>query len=908
MSTDSNMKHCILILIFFGAASISVAQSKLDQINNLLIDANYTEAVSMIDRAISQTTDKSAVVLLENKKAEALIRLGRFDEADHVLKLADQQINQTTNASFLQAVIQATEGFLYLNQGRNDRALESLQKSISLFATAGKENGLEAAQALSFLGQAYINTGKYNQAEEQLQMALSLREKESKDSEIIAASYNDLGLVYSFMQNNDRALEYYEKALAIYQKIHGNEHPKIAIANTNIGVIYRNMELYGDAINDFEASLKIWDKVYSKPHPSKAFVLSNLAQTYSKMSDQKAALGFYERALTMYEESYGKKHPDVARVLNTIGNIKLASRNYTGALANYQEALKANITDFESSNVKINPSLKNFYNGNVLLYSLLLKAQGLEALYYGKTLKFADLLLALQTLHTCDSLIDKLRQQITNESDKISLGVVATEVYGDGVRIAFNAGMNSVHKKRFFEDAFYFAEKSKSAVLLEAISDSDAKSFAGIPKTLLEEEKSLKSAIALCTQKLAQKPSPEEEKYLRETSFSLNRSYETFTKTLEHEYPSYFNLKFNSSSPSIKDIQSLLDTKTTLLSYFIDDKNTRLYIFIISKGKFHIIDHALPADFDKTITGLRNSLFFNDFDVFMKSSQKLSDLLLPAISSSTSDLVILPTGRLGIIPFETLLTHKLNDKQTNYNNLPYLLAKYNVRYEFSAGLLLQKAKAKQHQPAGRALSILLCAPVTFAEKENLSDLPGTESEVKDISALFGEKSFTKELYLKKDANENLVKSDKLKNFELLHFATHGIVDENNPELSRIFLQSNSDAEDGNLYTGEIYNLELNANLVTLSACQTGLGKISKGEGVIGLSRALVYAGAKNVIVSFWSVADESTAELMKDFYKSLLANPAANYGQDLRTAKLNLIKNGKYSAPYYWAPFILIGF
>jgi CHAT domain-containing protein len=116
------------------------------------------------------------------------------------------------------------------------------------------------------------------------------------------------------------------------------------------------------------------------------------------------------------------------------------------------------------------------------------------------------------------------------------------------------------------------------------------------------------------------------------------------------------------------------------------------------------------------------------------------------------------------------------------------------------------------------------------------------------------------------------------------------------------------SEDGNLFAGEIYNLNLNASLVTLSACQTGLGKISKGEGVIGLSRALVYAGAKSLIVSFWSVADESTAELMKDFYREMLQHPQATFSTNLRQAKLRLIQNEKYTAPYYWAPFILIGF
>ena len=188
------------------------------------------------------------------------------------------------------------------------------------------------------------------------------------------------------------------------------------------------------------------------------------------------------------------------------------------------------------------------------------------------------------------------------------------------------------------------------------------------------------------------------------------------------------------------------------------------------------------------------------------------------------------------------------------------------------------------------------------------ELPGTESEVKAISQLFSSKNFKSTVLTRQDADEKKIKDGTLKNFSYLHFATHGIVDETNPDLSRIYLHTTSESEDGNLYSGEIYNMDLNANLVTLSACQTGLGKISKGEGVIGLSRALVYAGSKNIIVSFWSVADQSTESLMKIFYREVLNSPPQNFSHSLREAKLHLINDSKYSSPYFWAPFILIGF
>jgi CHAT domain-containing protein len=205
-------------------------------------------------------------------------------------------------------------------------------------------------------------------------------------------------------------------------------------------------------------------------------------------------------------------------------------------------------------------------------------------------------------------------------------------------------------------------------------------------------------------------------------------------------------------------------------------------------------------------------------------------------------------------------------------------------------------------------AILLCAPVSFPVNDQLNDLPGTEAEVKAISGLFQSKSFKNASYVHQDASEQLIKSDKIGDYNLLHFATHGVVDENNPELSRVFLQSSSEAEDGNLFAGEIYNLKLRANLVTLSACQTGLGKISKGEGVVGLSRALAYAGAQNILVSFWSVGDASTAALMTDFYGHLLGGNNQDYSRNLRKAKLDLIQKADFSAPYYWAPFVLIGF
>jgi CHAT domain-containing protein len=884
----------ILLLLTIIACHTAYGQRELQEIDNLIIDGQFDKALIVIE----QQKNVAPAFPLLNKKAEVLIRQGKYDEAEQLL--ASLATEQRSNVEL--AALKTNRGLLYLNIGRNDLASDNLEDALRRWDAEGKSQTLEAAQTQSHIGNLFRSTGKYVQAEEQLTMSLMTRQKLLNEKhELIAASLNDLGLLYS-QTDMDKALSYYEKALSLYEGLHGKDHPKIAIANTNMAYIYSRMELFGDAVNNFENALAIWNKMYPGAHPSKAFVLFSLGTTNERMKNLPAAKQYYEKALAIYRETYKTKHPEIARVLNALGNIEKADNKFPAALAYYEKAMEANHPHFAAKAIGDNPTVGAFYDGNVLLYSLLYKAQTLEASHFGRTLRFKELLEAIRTLQSCDTLIDRLRQQTRNEGDKIALGTIAAEVYADGVRICAEAAHAALNKSTYLKQAFYFAEKSKAAVLTGAISDANAKSFAGIPASLLDQEKQLKAAIAMVSQKLAQMPEAKEEQYLRETYYELNRGYELFSHHLEQEYPAYYNLKYNNAAPSVDEIAKRLQPGSLLLSYFIDDKNSRLYLFKLTSKGLTLEQRSLPVQFDRYLVGLRNSLFYSDLATYREASAILSALLLPKLSGATTDLIIIPTAKLGTIPFEALLTRKATATDT-YQTMPYLARKASVRYEFSCGLILQKQVRKKVENS----SILLCAPVTFASA-SVSDLPGTEEEVQTISSLFDHRKLPTRVLLRDKADELTIKNAELKRYSLVHFATHGLVDEKNPELSRIFLNSGHGSEDGNLYAGEIYNLELNADLVTLSACQTGLGKIAKGEGVIGLSRALVFAGARNCMVSFWSVADESTAALMKDYYTILLNSPTHNYSATLQQAKLNLINSGQYSSPFYWAPFILIGF
>ncbi len=875
-----------LTVAFYG----SMAQKNLVKIDSLVKVAAYKEALQFI-RFEKTRAKNDSMSFLENSEAEILITQGNLNEAEQLLLT----INIST--PYLRAITQSTTGFLNLNKGRYDLANENLQTALATFQSIGKSDTKEAARCLANIASYYMATGKYNKAEEYETIALQLRQKLfGESSEEVAASYNNLGTIY-LNSDPDRSLDYYEKALVTYQRIHQNNHPKLAIANTNIGMAYNQLELYGDAINSFDTAKKIWEQIYPDGHPNLAIVLRNIGTAYAKQKNQKVAEEFYEKAISIYTKAYGTKHPDLASALNSLGSLQLSNNEYDKAIATFQKSIVANAPLFNSSNLESNPIGADYYNPMVLVYSINFKAKALESKYFGRSLKLNDLKTALRCIHKCDSLIDDIRHQSTDEQDKLALGTVAAEVYEVGVRVAHTTAENSINPIPYFEKAFYFAEKSKSSVLLESIAETQAKSFAGIPQELLDQELKIKSSIAVLVQKLTQKPAEQEEKEIREKLFVLNNEYTSFVKKLEKDFPNYFNLKFSQAINSVEDIQRYLDENTGLISYFLAEKTNRLYQFAITKQRFKVKDSSIPPDLNRLLKGFMNSILFSDFETYKKTSLPIAALLKPNVDRQIKELVIVPTGRIGTIPFEALPSGRI--KGTNFNQVSYWLEEYAISYEFASNLFIQKGKEKL---ATENPTIFLCAPVTFPEKDNLSQLPGTEEEVNTISRLFASSKLLKF----EKATETAIKSKQISNFNYLHFATHGIVDEENPESSKIFLQT-SDSDDGNLYAGEIYNLELNANLAILSACQTGLGKISKGEGVIGLSRALTYAGAKNIVVSFWSVADESTSKLMIDFYTALLSTQPIRFNRSLQQAKLKMTKTTAYSNPFFWAPFVLLG-
>jgi CHAT domain-containing protein/Tfp pilus assembly protein PilF len=889
------------------------------QADSLYRNAQFDLSLDFFDKA-SAAYSKNKIwdryAVCQNKKAEANIRKSNLEYAE---QLAMQNLSFIADhfpaGGLLEASVDDILGEIQLNKGRNDLALDYLQKSQKIYQRSAQSKTAAAASVFNHLGLVYWNSGNIDLALEHLLKALEMRKEIfGENNSEVAGSYNNIGLIYAD-SDPEKALEYYNKALQINLNLYPEKHPSLAASYNNIAFINRKQGNYLEALTNLEKVLVIWKSVYNEDHPNVAFVYSNKGAIYAEEGKYEAALDYYRDALAIYRKNYGEKHPELANTYNLIGIAFQHEKKYRLALENFQSALVANAPGFNSRSILDNPSGKEYYNSNLMLVSLMLKAEALETQYFAKTLKLKELQMSAGTLLLCDTLIEGIRQSRVNKSDKIALGNVAAEVYEDGIRINLSLA-DLTGKKKYWNTAFFFSEKSKSSVLLEAISETEAKHFANIPDKLLESEKQLKVDIAFYEQKLAARPSPEDEKKYRDKLFTLNREYNDFSKDLENKYPEYYNLKFNVHVSTVPEVQASLDVQTALISYFIADKSQRVYIFRITRKNFEVIDVQKEEDFEKNMKGFRNSIIFKNENTFVTSGRALYKQLFPKpFKRGIKKLLIVPDGRLGTIPFEAMLTAKVKNAK-DYKNLPYLIVTHAVSYVYSATLFCQTF-VKASKTGEGTENIFLCAPVEFkpafsgGPSRGLSSLLSTEKEVNDISEMFKNKGLSCMVCLRDEAKEHTIKSGTLKNYRFLHFATHGIVNEANPELSQIFLATDSlNTEDGNLFSGEIYNLDLNADLVTLSACQTGLGKISKGEGIIGLSRALLYAGAKNIFVSLWSVADKSTSLLMIDFYKNLLEGMGK--AEALCAAKLKMIKSGVPEANgsldvFYWSPFVLIG-
>jgi CHAT domain-containing protein len=792
-------------------------------------------------------------------------------------------------------------GRVYRKLGNQERALDYYQQALEIRKNTLGATHPNVAGSYYEIGNLYGNISNYHAAIEYIQQGNRILENNSQVFNDVLPTYLAYaGKLYGLVGENDNAKAYIQKAVAVVEKKLPASHPYRAVVYNIAGEYYGEV---GDVKNQsefFKKAIVIYQSSYGATSEREADVLAKMASIYAKLGRTTDALKLYGDALTMYLNKLGSQNPKTAAVYLGIGDVHARSGNFSEAEKSYGLASESVGNDNKPQALKIARSKAQMFQRN------------------SGTRSLSEYRLALQ-------LSDEIAQGYNNDAARIQLEKERRELYDGAMNVAWDL-YNTTHTDSILHEAFTMAEKSKVVLLLENTRDQQAKTMAGVPDSLVDNERDIRIELAYYKTNLYQAEKNKDTAAARafeKNVFDTERKLEQFKSQLERSFPAYFKLKYSRSSVDLADTQRLLPENTTLLQYFVGDH--AIYSFQISRGEAQFKRQAFDDEFKNTVAGYQKSLTDFKFIVnepaaadslYLSTSRSLfSRLMIPTVSGNGSQrLIIVPDDFLAQFNFGTLLCE--DTKESNYATLPYLNSRYTISYAYSAAFLddaIRGNKKPHDNFAGFAPSYeqvdytgidsALHPMAALVVRSGNLPLPGATEEVNLISKLMQGES-----WLNEEATETNFKKYG-GDYDVLHLAMHSLLNDEEPRYSELLFNHRKDGEnDGYLTIAEIYNLKLNAQLVVLSACSSGFGKIQHGEGPISLSRAFSYAGCPSVVMSLWKVPDLITTKIMKNFYESLTEGMSKD--EALQAAQAKFIRENTdplYRHPYYWAGFVVIG-
>ncbi|MES2386543.1 MAG: CHAT domain-containing tetratricopeptide repeat protein [Bacteroidota bacterium] len=844
------------------------------------------------------------------RHTEAMLRLGNLNGAEAQSTELKQEANTNPGPdSLMQGEAFYASGLVNLYRGRSEQAGSDFYSALRITNRNRGPNHVRIADIYNGLGLNAWNTQEQAQALMYFYQSLAIREANyGSGNPEVAAACNNLGLV--FQQNEpDSALHWFTRADNIYRSIYKTGHPARLYTGINKAIAANSLGYTNRAEGELELLLTEINRSLGPRHPTAGFVKATLSGFLFERGNYERSKATATDALGIYLDACGNRHPETASLRLRLSEVAEKQNRPNDALAILQQAMVSASSNFESADVYLSPGPGEALNAMLMLELYRRKARLLETRYNLKTLNRKDLDASLLNLSLADSLLTRLRRLRTGNADKLTLGSASADVYAGALRICMQLAQVSARPAYYKKLAFRFCERSKAAVLQAAVAEASARRFAGIPDSVLEREQHLEAHVNLLEQKLAAAESPGILAALRLQLFVAAQSLQNLVQAMERKYPAYYDLKYRNPNPDPDKIRESLEPGTALLSYYLAPSDSKLYVFCITnKGLKAVVKTAGPA-FYRSLNGLHNGIIYRDAQTFTLNARSLQKTLMPfRLPASVKQLVLIPDAQLLRIPFEALLT---GSQKTGDSRRPtYLTEKYAIGYHYSATLYAQQHRDTSGMK-GSGEGLLLFAPVSFEydygpNQPELPTLTSSGEEAEAIAFAFRQQGLPEKSYTAEFATESSLKKSGTEKYSFLHLATHGLADEEHPELSRIWLVP-GDGEDGMLYSGEVYGLHLNTRLVTLSACETGLGAEVKGEGLIGLSRALLYAGAGHVVVSLWSVGDEGTKKLMSSLYTNLLRQNGNHTALALQRARIELIESKEFNEPFFWAAFVGVG-
>jgi CHAT domain-containing protein/tetratricopeptide (TPR) repeat protein len=757
-------------------------------------------------------------------------------------------------------------------------AMENYKKAYQLYGKKGKRQ--KTAQALIDIGRCYRLLGDFEAAEKHYQKAST--DMDGDDNEMKAKivieqannawfqaryqeaftlqrtayriandedlplmqiiSLNTAGLIWWTLGDSEKAHRELDNALQNARSFKKRQD-EVATTLNNIGLVYREMGKYQEALQAFNEALAIDTKLRSRW--AIAYDLRNKALTLLRMGRPADAIPLFKKAVAE-AGSIGNRINE-AKAYLAMGDAYLSQGNLADAAAAFEPAL-------------------------TLSKTMAIRETEWRALYGLASVKLSDdQTEAQRLLYEAVEIIESIRSEIKIEQLRDSFIINKLSVYETLVSLLVNRGK--------FTEAFEVAERSRARNFIDLLGNQRLALSNSIDQRLLEQHKRLASRIETQTMLLAQAKKEEERIEYGKALENLQNEYQNLMLEIQAKNPQLSSLITVQPLDTDKLVH-LLEPQLALLTYYVLDKEVYCWVVKTSGMKLFRIPVGRDA-LGQTILEFRRRI--QNLEPLEDQSRNLYDWLISPLVNELEGietLGIIPHGPLHYLSFMTLM-----DQES------YVVDRYSLFYLPSASVI--EFTLKRRLPKKNFDVLAIGNPDL---KDPAFDLPFAEHEVRSIKWNFPNIT----LLTREEATESWVVNN-INKFGIIHLASHGEFDPINPLFSSIKLAKSPEA-DGNLQAAEIFGLTLRADVVVLSACQTGLGKVTEGDDIIGLNRAFLYAGTHAIISSLWRVSDLSTAIMTKQFYRQYLRH---NKADSLRRAILH-VKN-RYPHPGYWGAFTLVG-
>lgn len=859
-----------------------------------------------------------------NRLGRNLNRLSRWDEAGEVLSKALEIARELDDPTLLQPVLNNL-GVAYSASGEIPRAIPILRQSVE-YARKVKDPFGEAS-ALINLCAALADLAESQKALECYGDALDLTRAKGNDPDNQAAALNNLGNLYDLLGDWEKSAEYYQEALELNRR--GDDREREAATLNNLAVIYERLERPGDALKTYGDALRIAEEIAEETKGTglQSQILTNRSTLQAKSGRLKEATA------------------DVRKALDLAGGNQSAEADARMALRLIARK-ERRFQDAEDETKRALEIIRKRGDRNGEANTLLAWARVKRDL--------GDFATARTLAEEAVDLVEDLRTRVASQDLRTSF-LASKQSYYE----VFVATLMDLHKSRpgegFAVDAFRASERARARSLLETLAEAGADLREGASQALIDRERELREEIRsrewrrlnLVSKQAGPGQLAEAERRIREAL----EEFRDVQTSLRESSPRYAAL----TQPEPLDVrqvqEEVLDDEAVLLEYSLGDE--RSYLFVVGPrsletfelpgrkaveeaarryyelvtARITVPNEDLPIETEKKKIALADA-------ETPQAAQSLAKIILgPAEKSLTGrrTLLVVADGALQYVPFAALPLASGEPLASRFEvvSLPSASVLAVLRRDTQGRAKPPKTLAVLADPVfqpndSRFLSrreVLGGKPAPAdataqIRGERLRDevdpskfrrLSFSAGEAKTLAALLPpDQVFTA---LGFDATRELVTGGRLAGYRNVHFATHGFVDSQHPELSGLVLSmfdKKGTGLDGILRLNDVYNLNLDADLVVLSACRTALGKEVRGEGLIGLTRGFMYAGSARVLASLWSVEDRATADLMGSFYRGMLRenlSPAAA----LRKAQLEMAKDPKRKSPYFWAGFSLQG-